>query len=370
MEDYSLKNIAFAYIPIVIIGGVTNIVTFCCLVRFMSRNTNRQGNYERLALALNVFDSIFCMVAVPMKMYIYLLGIDAENKPLYLVSIEGICFWASSLLVVLIAGNSYFKMTRPVRYNATITAQRIYISIFVTFGFACLGAVIAVYHRTVFELISGLLIILTIISLFVFYQRIQSAVQQSHDRVRSSLNDKGKRIKELVEQKYAKNVLLLVFTYSICCAKALALFLLYIIFRPNQKDIRELREIATYLITITAIINPCIYVLRGNSYIKLKKRKQHDFQNRTTVRRTRRDQSMEGPISSIRSKIEEKETNVQENHTAETSQQQARKDNQITIPTSCDTESSPSIKGEPSSSQHTVMIHHGIKRIEVAETCA
>ena len=81
---------------------------------------------------------------------------------------------------------------------------------------------------------------------------------------------------------------------------------------------------------------------------------------------------MEGPISSIRSKIEEKETNVQENHTAVTSQQQqqARKDNQITIPTSCDVESSPSIKGEPLSSQHTVMIHHGIKRIEVAETCA
>ena len=124
--------LGIANIPILIVGGLANVFTFYCLVTFKQRNSQQRsqkasfGNLEILLLALNISDSFFCLGDLPVKIVIYILNPKMEDKPRFLGYMDGICFWSSSMIVILIAFNNYLKISSPHNYQDKMSRKRIY----------------------------------------------------------------------------------------------------------------------------------------------------------------------------------------------------------------------------------------------------
>ena len=121
--------LGIANVPILLVGGIANIFTFYCLVTFKKKGSSKTsfGNLEILLLALNISDTYICLGNLPVKIVTYILNPNMKDKPKFLGYMDGIGFWSSSLIVILIAYNNYLKISSPHNYHDRMPTKRIYI---------------------------------------------------------------------------------------------------------------------------------------------------------------------------------------------------------------------------------------------------
>ena len=123
-----LFYVGIAHIPLFVIGGILNTYVLYCLLKFKKKNNNLQfGNLERLLLALNISDLLTCIVAVPIKIALYIIIKDTENSPIqkfsYLVDL--FCQFSSVLITTMVAVNNCIKITRFSSYDSLMTSRRV-----------------------------------------------------------------------------------------------------------------------------------------------------------------------------------------------------------------------------------------------------
>ena len=261
--------LGIALIPLMLVGCVANLYTLYCLVKRKQRIgnvANKFGNLETLLLALTISDTVFCLGNLPVKTTIYLLHPAMKEKPRYLGYMDAACFWSSSLIIILIAANNYIKISRPQKYHQMLSRRRIQALVTVVVLVSVSISLIIFPQIRIFGVISVLMFLFTITMLSVLYFLISRTMKYSQARVdmhAGNNNENNLRAgkKHLAQRRVTKNILVLVLAYFVCCLSVLVCLVLFII--SPSRSTKELVKFGTYVMSLSCIIDPCVYVLKN-----------------------------------------------------------------------------------------------------------
>ena len=325
-----------ANIPVSALGGAINFISFYCLLKYRSTNILRYGNQERLLLALNISDLFFCLVALPFKIVTYMLNPVLPTKPLHIVYADGVYVWSSSLVIIFIAVSNYIKVSRPAKNDQILTKNRTIIVIVALYVYSIAGPAILFIKLQIFAFVNLGAFCFVMVALPLFYVLIVREMRASRMRTQTSpsqqsspRNEKkvvlslqelkssgtdGKECQEcgknehpqqlkidgqislsppgvqndqiqglnkmkqisnkrltIIERRVVKNVLILMVVYFGFSLTAIILIFLYTLVPGNQNKLDPVRY-GVFIVSLKAIINPLIYVLKNKNYRKIAKK--------------------------------------------------------------------------------------------------
>ena len=289
--------LGIANIPILISGGILNIFAFYCLVTFKQRSRTQKsqkgsfGNLEILLLALNISDSFLCLGDLPVKIVIYILNPKMTDKPRFLGYLDGICFWSSSMIVILIAFNNYIKISSPHNYPDRMPRKRIYTFLALILAISLILPAMIFVHLRVNGVLLIALYLVTVSLLSYLYRMITKVMKNANNRITNK--SKASEIKNReIEKKVTKNVLTIIIAYALCSLTILVMLTIFAI-APNENT-EKLIKFGVYFMTVNSIINPCIYVLNNKSYRNLRR----GTSNKVTVKNVQPSSQNDIPSSS------------------------------------------------------------------------
>ena len=309
--------LGIAFIPLSLIGGMTNLMALYCLWKYRLAHIVRFGNQERLLLALNISDSFFCLVAIPLKIVTFMGSPVLPAKPLYVRYADSICLMSSTLMIISIAINNYIKISRPSKYDQLLSKKRVRILIGVAFLYSCVHPLIILINLQIYAAANILFFAFILIVLPLFYGLIIRELRISRRRTENHKNTlkvtsnqpcssqnpvetekESKKINGIdnvhennidvievteertvqevnrpnqtsvgmtqTERRVIKNVLLLMAVFFGCGLASIILVVIYAI-SGTQEDLK-LINYGVYVISLRAIINPIIYVFKNPNY--------------------------------------------------------------------------------------------------------
>ena len=173
---------------------------------------------ERLLLALNISDLLTCIVAVPIKIALYIIIKDTENSPIqkfsYLVDL--FCQFSSVLITTMVAVNNCIKITRFSSYDSLMTSRRVNNFIRATFIISASTISLPILFSPALVLIILILTIVTaLIVMIISYVIIIKELKRTDEKLRKEATVEGKsRVKR--ENKVSKTILILLAFFSLC----------------------------------------------------------------------------------------------------------------------------------------------------------
>ena len=100
-------------------GSILNILALYCFWKIKWQGS--LSNSDKLTLILNVWDTIFCVIFLPVKVITYVLSPEIKVKPTHLAMVDALNVVFSSLIIILIAFNRYIKIIKPVKHHLILS---------------------------------------------------------------------------------------------------------------------------------------------------------------------------------------------------------------------------------------------------------
>lgn len=256
-------NFSFA-----LVGSILNVLALYCFWRIKRQNGNL-GNSDKLTLVLNIGDTVYCVIFLPVKVITYVLNPSYTVRPLHFSFIDSINFVFSSLTISLIAFNRFLKIAKSSKYHLILPTRRLHVLLFMTIFVSVFISTLIFVNSRVAANLAAIVLISTIILLVVFYTLIRKKMNSSRIRVNTSIANSTNSYSP-TELRLVRIVLILISAYFCCCICLFVMLLNHVI-SPSQQN-RELIKIGVWAMALNSLINPVIYALRTPSYQRIIKK--------------------------------------------------------------------------------------------------
>ena len=243
-------------IPLSLVGSILNVLALYCVWR--NKRQSCLSNSDKLFLVLNVADSVYCMIILPVKVISYLLNPTMTVKPRYHGYLDALSFCFTSLTVILIAFNRFVKISKASRHHVILPSVRLHKLLLTALTVSLLLPMTIFFNLQVAAKLNAVMLIGTNILLWIFYALITRTQKQSRRRTLNNNRFGGNRNQEIVskmaELRLSRNVLVIISAYFFCCACLLAMLINHVV-KPTQRN-HDLIKVGVWFMSLNSLINP------------------------------------------------------------------------------------------------------------------
>ena len=238
-------------------GSIGNTLSMYCLWKA----NKTMGSAVKLLMALNAGETVSCVFITSYQGFaIYKNFTHLAFGYLTLNILCAIASWYSSIIMFLIALNRYIQTKYIRRHNFIFSKSRVAWLIAVTSLFCFVVPLhmytgIYVYAAIIDQLIS----ITIMISMPTLYVLLYKRMMQAHRRVCNAENNR-------FTLKVLRNVLILISEFYIFRLPTFLITILYLFFGKERLNFLLMTRIGSLCISISACVNPVVYVLLDKSY--------------------------------------------------------------------------------------------------------
>eukprot|EP00111_Clytia_hemisphaerica_P015974 TCONS_00047256-protein len=266
MRDYYYYGIA--NIPIAIIGFIINCLALYCMWKLFHNRGFGLSNANCFLLALNLWDTLTCLVIIPAKCAYYMENKCLDDQPGIFKYTAAINTYCSSFFIALIAFNRYLAFSRPFKHQSILTRERVLVLLAFALGMGLVVPIMLFFRLRCFRILCMIIAILLMCAILIFYGLILKSVEDSRSAVRSFRHNNENRIQGR-QRRINLNVVMILTAYITSLSCQYGFVLNHMIKQTTQSQVDI--DIGTLIYNMNCVCNPMIYVLRSSSYRRVLK---------------------------------------------------------------------------------------------------